>query len=216
MITPSTAVPTSGAPIDSTTTTTTAAPVDSTTTTSPGPIAPAALTTPAAQTAAIAALDSSSVSPSEVSATVSNLINAGLTGTAATDLAVSDKVLSSIDSAQAKSVFAAIPVSSLSPEQIAAVSAAVTNAPTEIKNAFESTIDVYGSGFDKYVPVGSNIDVSARRTLVAATAAVASIAAAAATGGAAMGGSGGSSPTGGGSSGDPSGSAPVGPKPEDS
>ena len=193
-----------------TTTTTSVEPSTTTTTTPPAPVAPAALVTPAAQTEAVAALDSPSVTPSEVAATVTNLIDSGLTGTAATDLATSDKVLTSIDPAQAESVFAAIPVSSLSQEQVDAVSAAVTNAPTEIKNAFESTIDVYGSGFDKYVPVGSNIDVSSRRTLVAAAAAVTSIAAAAATGG-----SGGSAPAGGSSSGDSGGSSPAGRKPED-
>ena len=81
----------------------------------------------------------------------------------------------------------------------AELAAALTNAPNDIKEALEEEVDIYGDGFDDYVALGSEVNVGARRTLIAATTAVAAITAA--TG--AAGGSGGSS--GGGNSNGPSG-----------
>ena len=95
----------------------------------------------------------------------------------ATDLATSPKVLASIDTSQAAEIFAEIPVGDLTAEQEAELVAAVSDAPTEIKNTFEATIDVYGGGLDDYVPVGSKLDVGGRRSLIAATTAVSTIAA---------------------------------------
>lgn len=126
----------------------------------------------------------------EVVAVVANLIKEGVTETQATALASNAQVLESIAPDQATEVFEAIAVSELSPEQEDELVTAVTNAPTEIKAAFESTIDVYASGLDEYVAVGSTIDVGSRKSLLAATAAVASVAAVASTGGAASGSSG--------------------------
>ena len=140
----------------------------------------------AEQIAVIASLDEPNVTAADVVAAVSELIDSGLTPTAATDLATNTKVLESIDPSQAAEVFAAMPVSSLTPEQVEAVSAALTNAPTEIKAAFEETIDIYGDAFDTYVPVGSVVPVATRKTLVAAMAAVTSIAAATAVSGSTM------------------------------
>jgi len=102
-------------------------------------------------------------------------------------------VLESIKPDQATEVFEAIAVTELSAEEESELVAAVTDAPTEIKAAFESTIDVYADGLDDYVAVGSNIDVGSRKSLIAATAAVASVAAAAGAGGTSGGSSGGSS-----------------------
>lgn len=111
----------------------------------------------------------------------------------ATELASSPKVLETISTEQAATVFDAISVDALSPEQESELVAAVTNAPTEIKNTFESEIDVYGEGLDDYVAVGSNIDVGSRKSLIAATAAVTGIAAGASTSSSSGGSSGGSS-----------------------
>ena len=91
----------------------------------------------------------------------------------------------------------------MSPEQESELVAAVTNAPTEIKEAFEATIDVYASGLDDYVAVGSTIDVGSRKSLLAATAAVASVAAVAGTASSAGGSTGSSSGGSGGPSSSP-------------
>ena len=86
-------------------------------------------------------------------------------------------------------VFDAIPVSDLTPEQEAALVATLTNAPDSVKQTFESSVDVYGSGLDEYVPTGSNVTVGARRSLVAVTTVLSTVA----VGGAAPGSPGGPS-----------------------
>jgi hypothetical protein len=131
------------------------------------------------------------------------VIEEGVSATQATALASNAQVLESIEPDQATEVFEAISVSELSTEQENELVAAVTNAPTEIKAAFEATIDVYASGFDEYVAVGSTIDVGSRKSLLAATAAVVSVAAVAGTAGGSSGSSGGSSGGSGGPSSSP-------------
>ena len=126
-------------------------------------------------------------------AVVTSIIKDGVNPSQATELASSPKVLETISTEQAATVFDAISVDALSPEQESELVAAVTNAPTEIKNTFESEIDVYGEGLDDYVAVGSNIDVGSRKSLIAATAAVTGIAAGASTSSSSGGSSGGSS-----------------------
>jgi hypothetical protein len=120
-------------------------------------------------------LESENVSEEQVAAAVDQILDGEVSGTQATELATSTKVLASINTSQASEIFAEIPVSDLTSEQEAELVAAVSDAPTEIKNTFEAEIDVYGDGLDEYVPVGSNIDVGGRRTLIAATTAVSAI-----------------------------------------
>jgi len=79
----------------------------------------------------------------------------------------------------------------------------LTDAPEEIKEAFEEEINIYEEGFDEYVPNGSNIDVGARRTIIATTTVLSTLTTAAAATGASggpTGPSGGGSRTGGGGS----------------
>ena len=120
-------------------------------------------------------LESENVSEEQVAAAVDQILDGEVSGAQATELATSTKVLASIDTSQAAEIFAEIPVGDLTSEQEAELVAAVSDAPTEIKNTFEAEIDVYGDGLDEYVPVGSNIDVGGRRTLIAATTAVSAI-----------------------------------------
>jgi len=128
-------------------------------------------------------LESDNISEDQVADAVDNILENGVTEDQATELATSDKVLASIDGDQAADIFAEIPVGELTQEEEAALVEAVTNAPEEIKNAFEETINVYADGLDDYVPVGSNVDVGTRRTLLAATTALASATAAIAASG---------------------------------
>jgi hypothetical protein len=50
------------------------------------------------------------------------------------------------------------------------VAAPPADAPTEERQKFEATVDIYSGQFEEYVPVGSTITVAQRRTVVAATA----------------------------------------------
>jgi hypothetical protein len=171
---------------DSSIPTTTLAPTTTTSTTT--------TTTAPPVVAALAVLGIKETSTkTEVIAAIANVIKDGVTSSAATSLASNAQVLESIKPDQATEVFSAIAVTELSAEEESELVAAVTDAPTEIKAAFESTIDVYADGLDDYVAVGSNIDVGSRKSLIAATAAVASVAAAAGAGGTSGGSSGGSS-----------------------
>lgn len=82
----------------------------------------------------------------------------------------------SLSPSQAVAVFDAIVVSNLSVEQIDAIVEAVQDAPTEVRAAFEQEINIFAEGFDEYVPLGSNVPVSTRKTLIAVAAGTAAVA----------------------------------------
>lgn len=108
---------------------------------------------------------------------------------------------------QIAAVFAAIEPDQFTDEQKEELALALTDAPGEVKELFEEEIDIYGDGFDDYVPSGSNVDVGTRKTVLAAAAAMATSVAVGAgtTSGGSSGGSGGSSGGGSGGSGGSSG-----------
>ena len=87
----------------------------------------------------------------------------------AAQLATNPEVLAVASVEQAEAIFEALNVEELTDAQVEALIEAVQEAPTEVREAFENTINVFGAGFDNYVPVGSNIPVGVRRTLIAAT-----------------------------------------------
>ena len=71
--------------------------------------------------------------------------------------------------AQAEAVFAAIDENALTPELGAALVAAVQNAPTAVRAAFEAKINVFGGATDTYVPLGSRVPVKTRRVIIITT-----------------------------------------------
>ena len=88
-------------------------------------------------------------------------------------------MLATISPEQATQVFEALVIDDLTDDQLEELVAAVQEAPTEVREAFEKTVDIFGGGLDSYVPIGSNVPVSTRRTLV--TLAAVTMAAAATT-----------------------------------
>jgi hypothetical protein len=148
--------------------------------------------------AVVGILESDSVSEEQVSNAVDNVLELGVTEDQATDLATSAKVLESIDADQATEIFQEIAVENLTPAEEAALVETLTDAPTEIKEAFEGEIDIFGEGLDDYVPTGSEIDVEARRALIAVTAVATTLTGAPAPSSGGSGSSGGG-PSGGGS-----------------
>ena len=149
----------------------------------------------------VGVLESDTVTEQQVADAVDSVIENGVTEDQATDLATSEKVLESIDTDQAAEIFDAIPVGDLSAAEEAALVAAVSDAPDEIKDEFETEIDVYGEGLDDYVPTGSQVDVGSLRTLLAATAALSAATVGMGPGTGSSGPSGGSGGSGGGSGG---------------
>ena len=88
----------------------------------------------------------------------------------ATALASSPEVLAIVSTEQATKIFEALDVTELDNTQLEALAEAVTNAPTEIKEAFEDSVDIFSDGLGTYVPVDSKIPVSERVTLIAIAA----------------------------------------------
>ena len=82
-------------------------------------------------------------------------------------LATSPEVLAVISVDNAEKVFEALQVDELTVEQVSELIEAVQSAPEEIRTQFETSIDIFASDLGDYVPVGSNVPVDTRRTLIA-------------------------------------------------
>jgi hypothetical protein len=85
-------------------------------------------------------------------------------------LATSPEVLSVISVDNAEKVFEALQVDELTVEQVSELIEAIQSAPEEIRTQFETSIDIFASDLGDYVPVGSNVPVDTRRTLIAVAA----------------------------------------------
>lgn len=59
----------------------------------------------------------------------------------------------------------------LTDAQAEQIAQALTDAPAEVKQAFQEAVNVFGGQFDSYVPTGSTVPVGTRRTLIAVTTA---------------------------------------------
>jgi hypothetical protein len=88
----------------------------------------------------------------------------------ATAIASSPAALAVLSSDQATQVFEALDVTELDNTQLEALAEAVSDAPTEVKEAFEDSVDIFSDGLGTYVPVDSKIPVSERQTLIAIAA----------------------------------------------
>ena len=119
----------------------------------------------------VGVLESDTVTEEQVAAAVDSVIENGVTEDQATDLATSEKVLQSIDGEQATEIFDAVDIGEVTPEEAAALVEAVQDAPTEVREAMESEINVFDGAIDTYVPLGSAVDVGTRRVVVAAATA---------------------------------------------
>jgi hypothetical protein len=70
---------------------------------------------------------------------------------------------------QATELFAQLDPAELTQQLADRLVDALADAPEAVREAFEEEIDVYSGLFDRYVPVGSTVPVSTRRTLIAAS-----------------------------------------------
>jgi hypothetical protein len=157
-----TSVPTT---LPETTTSTSTTTVVATTTTSPPP---SSTTT----TTSTSSLPPATTLPPQSPQTTLPAVLSDLTPTQALSVALASETLTTLTASQAEQVFASIETSELSDTQVAEITEAVQSAPTEVREAFEEEVDVFKAGFDDYVPLGSNIPVGTRRTLIAVTAGI--------------------------------------------
>ena len=74
---------------------------------------------------------------------------------------------------QAEELFESLEVEELTEEQVEAIVEVLADAPAKVRQAFEAKIDVFAGTFDNYVPEGSSIPVSQRRSIVAIGAVIA-------------------------------------------
>jgi len=105
--------------------------------------------------------------PEKVVAIVETILATNLTQSQAVELVVSPTVLEAITEEQAEQIFESIVPEELTIEEAAQMSEVLSEAPSKVKKTFEKVIDIFGSQFENYVPNGSNIPVSQRRSLVA-------------------------------------------------
>lgn len=77
------------------------------------------------------------------------------------------QVLETVSEQQAETIFEQIVPEQLTDEQAEQIVEALSEAPSRVKKAFEKVLDIFGSQFENYVALGSNIPVSQRRSLVA-------------------------------------------------
>lgn len=113
--------------------------------------------------------------PQEVVAQVATILEAELDSTLATQLATNSELLEVITPDQAEEIFASIDLDTLDPTKIDALVEAVQEAPEEIREAFESAVNVFDGAVDSYVPVGSSVPISTRRLVIAASALLAAV-----------------------------------------
>jgi hypothetical protein len=142
----------------------------------PTPTLPAETTTPTSPQTQTSDTPQTPTTTAQIpSTTTLPQITQQLTTSQAAEIASNPEVLAAITETQAEQLFEQLQVDELTEEQLAEFTAAIQEAPTKVKKAFEKTINIFGSEFENYVPTGSNIPVKTRRTLVAAGALIAAI-----------------------------------------
>ena len=112
----------------------------------------------------------SEVEAEQARALVDEAINDGLTAEVVAALAADPAVIENVSVDQAAEIFEALNDASLTDAQVDAVTEVMNNAPDEIKEEFESAVNIFGKGFDNYVPLGSSISVGVRRVVIASSA----------------------------------------------
>jgi hypothetical protein len=105
--------------------------------------------------------------PAQIVAAIEQVLTSNITTDQAVSIASSPEVLAAITQDQAEAIFEQIIVEELSVEQADELVAALNEAPTKVKKAFQETINVFTGLFDSFQMVGQTIPVGERRTLVA-------------------------------------------------
>lgn len=121
--------------------------------------------------------DLDEATPEEVEAVVDAVLAQEVSQEQATVLAGSAEVLAVITQDQASQIFEALDLNALNENQLDEVIAAVQDAPTEVREAFETEINIFDGAADTYVPIGSAVPISSRRVVIAATGIVVAAAA---------------------------------------
>jgi hypothetical protein len=106
----------------------------------------------------------------EVQALVEQVLSKDLDTSQAASLVSSPTGLASVTSEQAVALFEEISPEELSPAEAEAVVAAVQDAPTSVRKAFEAVLNLFQGFADDYVMTGQQVPIKTRRALIALTA----------------------------------------------
>jgi hypothetical protein len=164
-------------PIETTTTTSTIPPTTTSTVSPVTTTQPDVTTTlqassdepePLTQTELLNTLEALSEASTEaIEAIVDSVLTKDLDTSQATLLITSPAVLENITPAQAEQLFSEIAPTELSPDEAEAVVEAVQSAPSSVRKAFESVLNIFQGFADTYVPLNSTVPVKTRRALIA-------------------------------------------------
>jgi hypothetical protein len=113
--------------------------------------------------------------PSTTTPTLQLMTDGDVNAEEATVLATDAEVLQTVTADQAQEIFDALELDTLSATQLDALVEAVQEAPTEVREAFEETINIFDGAVDSYVPIGSTVPISTRRLVIAASAMLAAV-----------------------------------------
>ena len=109
----------------------------------------------------------SEASVEAIEAIVDTVLTKDLDTSQATLLITTPAVLENITTAQAEQLFNEIAPTELSPDEAEAVVEAVQEAPSSVRKAFESVLNIFQGFADNYVPLNSTVPVQTRRALIA-------------------------------------------------
>jgi hypothetical protein len=123
---------------------------------------------PLTQTELLNTLEALSEAPTEaIQGIVEEVLTKELNTSQATLLIATPAVLNNITPTQAEQLFTQITPTELSPDEAEAVVAAVQEAPSSVRKAFESVLNIFQGFADTYVPLNSTVPVKTRRALIA-------------------------------------------------
>lgn len=105
--------------------------------------------------------------PEEVKAIVTELLTHALTTDQAVSVASEPAVLAVLTNEEAAQVFEQVAVKELTTEQATELVAAVQDAPTKVRKAFEAVLNLFQGFADDYVMTNQTVPIKTRRALIA-------------------------------------------------
>ena len=105
--------------------------------------------------------------PAEVKAIVTELLAFALTTDQAVSVASEPAVLEVLTNSEAEQVFEQVAVEELTSEQAVELVAAVQDAPTKVRKAFEAVLNLFEGFADEYVMTNQTVPIKTRRALIA-------------------------------------------------
>jgi len=111
--------------------------------------------------------DIEQATPAEVKAIVTELLAFALTTDQAVSIASEPAILEVLTNAEAEQVFEQVAVEELSTEQAVELVAAVQDAPSSVRKAFEAVLNLFQGFADDYVMTNQTVPIKTRRALIA-------------------------------------------------